>query len=103
VTNLYLPEHDDQWRDNLGNKGEFFKKDSVHFSPYRHYLQSRRWKAKRKKKLKKVGYRCESCGVVQQKGVTLDVHHLSYKRVTKERLSDLQVLCRGCHEKHHNH
>ena len=30
-----------------------------------------------------------------------DVHHLTYERLGKERLDDLQALCRKCHEQKH--
>lgn len=38
---------------------------------------------------------CEKCGSIEE----LHVHHLSYKRLYHERLSDLQVLCKHCHLK----
>ena len=97
---LYLPDRDDQWKDNKDTKS-FYEVDDVGFSPYRQYLGSKQWKSKRKRKLGCAGYACESCGVTHKKGVTLDVHHKTYKRVTKERMSDLQVLCRKCHKRKH--
>lgn len=33
----------------------------------------------------------------------LDVHHNTYVRFGRERLEDLVVLCRACHETHHEH
>lgn len=101
MTFFYLPEGRDDWKNELNNKKIFFEKDAAQYSPYRHYLQSRKWKAKRKMKLKQAGWRCELCGIVHQKGVVLDVHHLTYARATEERMSDLQVLCRDCHKKQH--
>jgi len=59
------------------------------------YLRSEHWQEVRRKKLKQAGYKCEACG---QK-VKLDIHHLTYERLGKERLSDLQALCRPCHRK----
>jgi len=59
------------------------------------YLRSDHWQEVRRKKLKQAGYKCEACG---QK-VKLDIHHLTYERLGKERLSDLQALCRSCHVK----
>jgi len=59
------------------------------------YLQSAHWQEVRKRKLKQAGYKCEACGAK----VKLDIHHLTYQRLGKERLSDLQALCRSCHRK----
>ena len=59
------------------------------------YLQSDHWQEVRKRKLKQAGYKCEACG----EKVKLDIHHLTYERLGKERLDDLQALCRDCHVK----
>ena len=49
-------------------------------------------------KLSIAGYRCEQCGARDR----LDVHHLTYDRFGgDERMSDLRVLCRPCHNKAH--
>jgi hypothetical protein len=61
---------------------------------YQTYLNSREWKLKRIQKLNSVGHQCEACGETQY----LDVHHLTYTRLYRERLSDLQALCRSCHK-----
>lgn len=97
---LYLPDYENQWLDYVGTPW-FFEKDANGFSAYHHYLQSKTWKSRRKIKLKSVGYRCEECKVVEQKGVKLQIHHKTYERVTQERLSDLQVLCEDCHKAKH--
>lgn len=62
--------------------------------PYHEYLQSDWWKKRRRAKLRSAGFRCEKCG----KGGPLQVHHLTYKTLWRERDRDLQVVCRGCHE-----
>lgn len=36
---------------------------------------------------------CEKC----MRDNRLHIHHVSYKRLGHERLSDLQVICAGCH------
>lgn len=64
---------------------------------YRYYLTTASWQRKRQAALKAAGDRCQKCGTTQR----LQVHHLSYDRVGQERLDDLQVLCRGCHELTH--
>jgi len=65
------------------------------FSPqYLGYIKSSAWYAKRDLKLRKSGYRCWWCGT----SYNLEVHHLTYERLGRERLSDLMVLC----HKHHS-
>lgn len=60
------------------------------------YLRSSHWRAIRVEKLK-AQPRCESCN----KSGRLDIHHLSYERLYGELMSDLQALCRSCHNKEH--
>ncbi len=66
--------------------------------PYLEYLQTDHWKEIRKKKLGKAWYKCEKC----QSKKDLHVHHITYARRGEERMSDLEVLCKDCHEKAHN-
>lgn len=40
-------------------------------------------------------YRCEACG----QGPPLELHHKTYDRLGRERIADLELLCRGCHER----
>lgn len=63
---------------------------------YRRYLQSDTWKTKRKAVLRAAGFRCRRCGAP-----ATEVHHETYKRIYKERLSDLTALCSKCHEAAH--
>lgn len=64
---------------------------------YRHYLQSPVWKAKRQEALSYYGCVCSRC-----KCYGTDVHHKTYERVGgNERMEDLEVLCRECHDAHH--
>ncbi len=81
-----------QWGAPLSQR--FTWKDSA---GYLKYLQSPWWKQRRQSRLRQAGWRCQECGV----GGLLQVHHLAYDRVWEERDSDLQVLCRPCHEKKH--
>lgn len=65
---------------------------------YLSYLQSEHWQRTRKKKLKKHRH-CEFCSSTGR----LDVHHKTYERRGRERLSDLVVLCRSCHDAVHDY
>ena len=64
---------------------------------YEKYLQSDAWKEKRKTILKAAGFRCRKCGAR-----ATEVHHETYKRIYKEKLTDLTALCRKCHEAVHS-
>lgn len=73
--------------------------DSPSFSPqYVAYIHSRPWFRLRKRVFEQRGRQCERCGTA--KGI-IQVHHKTYKRLGRELLEDLEVLCKRCHEKHH--
>jgi 5-methylcytosine-specific restriction endonuclease McrA len=60
---------------------------------YHRYLLSKRWAAKRQKVMARCRGICERC---HHAGAS-DVHHKTYLRVYRERLTDLLGLCRSCH------
>ena len=62
------------------------------------YMKSDKWSAKRELVLKRDCYKCCSCNNTSN----LEVHHLTYKRLGNERLKDLAVVCRTCHQKIHD-
>jgi hypothetical protein len=64
---------------------------------YQEYIKSDRWRRKREKVIKRAGGVCEEC----RKGRIRHVHHLTYKRLGNEWLSDLLGLCFGCHQAKH--
>lgn len=64
---------------------------------YKNYLKTRAWKNKRKEAIKHHGGKCAVCGCDGK----LDVHHLTYSRLGKEKMSDLQLLCRQHHREAH--
>lgn len=72
---------------------------------YDDFLSSLRWNDIRYSKLKRVGFKCEACGYGEGhefQDEILDVHHKTYERFGgDEYMSDLEVLCRPCHEKRH--
>ncbi|HWE59165.1 MAG TPA: winged helix-turn-helix domain-containing protein [Solirubrobacteraceae bacterium] len=67
--------------------------------PYREYLQTLEWKTTRAAALMRAGHRC-SLDSSHRDG--LEVHHNTYERIGAELASDLVVLCRGCHQRHHH-
>lgn len=67
------------------------------YACYRDYLHSRWWYFKRNQKLDSVNRRCARC----RSRKNLEVHHLHYRTLWHERHTDLEVLCRTCHEAVH--
>jgi len=62
------------------------------------YLKSEDWKALRAAKIAHVIGRCNLCGLRSESN---DVHHVKYRRLYDVKLTDLRVLCRGCHDRVH--
>ncbi len=62
------------------------------------YLKSPEWKATREAVIVTHHAVCALCGENKE---ILDVHHLTYKNLGFERLSELRPLCRKCHDKVH--
>lgn len=66
---------------------------------YEGYLKSEHWELFRKKII-------ESCGMCANCGISSDVepiqiHHLNYKRLGREKFSDVIPLCEHCHRMAH--
>lgn len=65
---------------------------------YNNYLKSTHWRTLRIKVLKRAGGECEKKGCGRK---PTQVHHLTYKRLGHEKLTDLQALCVPCHNNCH--
>jgi hypothetical protein len=57
------------------------------------YLRSPHWRARRARAIALAGGRCERCG----RPGRLEVHHVTYARLGRERDRDLRALCHRCH------
>ena len=68
----------------------------AHNLSYAAYLKTPHWRELRQRKVA-AEKECYICGATSG----LEVHHMSYKRVGAERLSDLCLLCGACHEAVH--
>lgn len=68
------------------------------YKNYKEYLSSPEWNLKRKKVLDRANYICEICKTKR----AYQVHHKNYKRIYKEKLSDLIATCGICHQAEHN-
>lgn len=70
---------------------------------YLDYIASKEWQDRRWKKIRDDGtvmVRCEKClGFFPSSSI--NVHHLTYENLGREDNRDLQILCRGCHEREH--
>lgn len=64
---------------------------------YADYLQTPEWRRRRDARIHLANRRCQRCDARRE----LQVHHLSYERLGAEWDTDLEVLCRSCHEGHH--
>ncbi|MCP4986889.1 MAG: HNH endonuclease [Colwellia sp.] len=76
-------------------------KTGDHREKYLNYLQSQEWQDKRQEVFNLRGRECERCGKDLNRK-RADVHHKTYENLFKERMEDLEVLCRPCHEDEHN-
>ncbi len=72
--------------------------DALRRMPYANRRETMEWQVLRNQMLRRAGYRCQLCSA---SGVRLNVHHNTYDNYGEERLEDLVVLCRPCHERHH--
>ena len=68
------------------------------YSTYTNYCDI--WKEKANIVKERDGYTCENCGIQYTDYVfpKLDAHHTNYDRVYGELITDLQTLCRSCHQ-----
>lgn len=84
------------------NQKETTSKRAVgHTSPfYKEYIMSDAWKAKRREAIKHYGQNCNQCKTFLPIN-KIQVHHVTYKRLGKELLEDLMIVCKSCHEKIH--
>jgi hypothetical protein len=64
---------------------------------YHAYINGAEWRRRRDAKLSELGHRCQGCDETER----LEVHHLTYDRLGRERMEDLMVLCHLCHAREH--
>ncbi len=68
------------------------------YDSYGDYLAGPEWaEAKRRYRTSGLPQQCARCG-----NPRFELHHTTYARIGRERLSDLEPLCRSCHQAHHD-
>jgi len=68
------------------------------FVTYVEYLSTTGWRVRSHQAMERANWRCEMDATHDG---PLQVHHLTYARVGRERDDDLIVLCDECHARHH--
>jgi len=85
-------------------KDEFYKevmsslfriKNEEAWDKYNQYLNSDKWKFKRKKVLERDNYLCQACLTNRAE----EIHHLTYDNIYDEPLYELLSVCKRCHIK----
>ena len=64
---------------------------------YQAVMASGGWRRRRRRAIGRAGRRCQRCGAPGP----LDVHHLTYARLGRERPGDLLAVCESCHRALH--
>ena len=65
------------------------------------YIKTEAWRKKRQRVFRRDRFQCVYCGCsknLEVQHVTLEVHHITYKRLGAEDISDLVTLCNDCHQ-----
>ncbi len=71
-------------------------------SEYVEYLKTERWKTFKFKRYMIDKCTCQMCRC-NLTFATSHCHHITYERLTSERMSDIITLCKDCHNKLHKH
>jgi 5-methylcytosine-specific restriction endonuclease McrA len=70
-------------------------KNQEAWDEYNQYLNSDKWKLKRKKVLERDNYLCQACLTNKAE----EIHHLTYENIYDEPLYQLISVCKRCHDK----
>lgn len=89
-----------QWKEQLIQAGAALRAKydrKAWLVHYAEYLSSPEWEHRRNLVFKRAKNVCEGCG----ERAPTEVHHLTYKHVTREFLFELVALCGQCHDAVH--
>lgn len=70
----------------------------THSEAYRKRISSKAWRDLRRRLIASADFRCALCATKVCDWSKLEIHHKTYDRLGRERDSDLEVLCKQCHE-----
>lgn len=62
------------------------------------YMQSLHWRELKAKAYEQYGRKCNRCASTRN----LQVHHKKYRSIYDVEVSDLEILCKNCHQKEHD-
>ncbi len=88
---------------STGVKGLGQRLQKLGYSSYEEYLSSEHWIAF-KKRVYAWAYKLYGkplCEICKRNNCVLNIHHRSYKRLGKERIGDIILICEDCHLKIH--
>ena len=103
IGSLFYPQYHEEikidYQDNEESKREYFSDIYAPRKTKQEHLQSEYWKQLKQQRHDLVGGNiCEACGKHTDQ---LDLHHVTYKYLTYEKLDNVRLLCRTCHNKLH--
>jgi 5-methylcytosine-specific restriction endonuclease McrA len=96
-TELRLQLHNEEQR--LRRLAQQARTAQLRKMPFAAYRVQPEWQQRRVRALTRARYKCQAC---TRRDTPLDVHHRTYQNYGDERLEDLLVLCRSCHQKLHS-
>lgn len=79
-------------------RSKFLRKDKDRFTAFNRWrLFNPHYRMLKRRCLDLAANCCQSCHKNPRTG--LDIHHLTYERIGRESLEDVQILCKKCHTK----
>ena len=91
-------DHPD-FQNNEDSQREYFSNMYALRETKKEHLRSCFWQQLKQKRAEIIGgYKCEACGKYTHK---LDLHHVTYEHLTFEKIEDVRLLCRNCHNSLH--
>ena len=106
IGSLFYPQYHEEieidYQDDEDAQREYFSNIYAPRKTKQEHLQSEYWKQLKQQRRDFIGGNiCEACGKHTNQ---LDLHHVTYKHLTYEKLDDVRLLCggkKGCHSKLH--
>jgi len=104
--NSWLKRNDNGIHVIKQHNGFYYKTKSPRYDVYSAYIKSDEWKAKRlahmTRNKKSYGWKCQACKFKHKQSYKFHLHHITYKRFTKENMqNDVKRLCEQCHDHIH--